>query len=217
MARRVPARGGGQGRGRCLLPIRWELHRLRLLGELDWDGRIPPHPWGTPSLGDPHPWVSLIAPHRGTAMDGHALEGMMPYHHPFMENQDPVSQPHTPLRRPGISPASPRNAPQDPAPAPLRLTAAPALQVSPGPPVWGCEDPWPGLGVREEPCLALQPHCFPFSQKSAISGDARTRTEPGSAWMGTTAPPVSARWVPDVPKAGRSPGMRIPRDEHPQG
>lgn len=141
----------------------------------------------------------------------------MPSHHPFMGNQDPVSQPHTPLRRPGISPASPRNAPQDPAPAPLRLTAAPALQVIPGPPVWGCEDPWPGLGVREELCLALQPHCFPFSQKSAISGDACTRTEPGSAWMGTTAPPVSARWVPDVPRGEDPQGWEVSRDEDPQG
>ncbi|XP_074399692.1 von Willebrand factor C and EGF domain-containing protein isoform X5 [Zonotrichia albicollis] len=39
--------------------------------------------------------------------------------------------------------------------------------------------------------------------KSAISGDARTRTEPSSAWMGTTAPPASAReerWsVPSLP------------------
>lgn len=168
-------------------------------------------PWGPSSLG------TLIAPHRGTAMDGHALEGMMPSHHPFMGNQDPVSQPHTPLRRPGISPASPRNAPQDPAPAPLWLTAAPALQVIPGPPVWGCEDPWPGLGVREELCLVLQPHCFPFSQKSAISGDARTRTEPGSAWMGTTAPPVSARWVPDVPRGEDPQGWEVSRDEDPQG
>lgn len=48
--------------------------------------------------------------------------------------------------------------------------------------------------------------CFPFSQISAIFGDTRTHTEPGSAWMGTTAPPVSARWVLDVP-----------RDEDPQG
>lgn len=48
--------------------------------------------------------------------------------------------------------------------------------------------------------------CFPFSQKSAIFGDTRTHMEPGSAWMGMTAPPVSARWVLDVP-----------RDEDPQG
>uniref|UniRef100_H0Z7M8 VWFC domain-containing protein n=1 Tax=Taeniopygia guttata TaxID=59729 RepID=H0Z7M8_TAEGU len=67
----------------------------------------------------------------------------------------------------GMSPASSQNAPQDPASAPLRLTAAPAIQ------------------------------------KSAISGAAHMRTEPGSAWMGTTAPPVSAReerWnVPSLP------------------
>ncbi|XP_039559432.1 von Willebrand factor C and EGF domain-containing protein isoform X2 [Passer montanus] len=70
-------------------------------------------------------------------------------------------------------------------------------------PSLGCEYPRAGLGVREEPCLALQHLSFPFSQKSAISGDAHTRTEPGSAWMGTTAPPVSAReerWnVPSLP------------------
>lgn len=99
-----------------------------------------------------------------------------------------------------MSPASSRNVPQNPAPAPLRLTAAPAIQVIPGLPVWGCEDPWAGLGVREEPCLALRPRSFPFFQKSAISEDEHMHMEPGSAWMGMTAPPVSARWVLDIPR-----------------
>lgn len=142
---------------------------------------------------------------------------MTPSHHPSMGNQGPLSQPHTPLHRLGMSPACSQNAPQDPASAPLRLTAAPAIQVIPRPLVWGFDDSRPVLGVREEPCLALQHRSFPFSQKSAISGAAHMRTEPGSAWMGTTAPPVSARWVLDVPRDEDPQSWEFPRDEDPQG
>lgn len=157
---------------------------------MGWEN--PPLSLGTSQLWRPLSLGTLIL-HPASTMDWDALELMTPFPHPSMGNQGPLSQPHVPLHRPGMSPACPPNVPQDPAPAPLRLTAAPALQVIPGPLLWGCEYPQVRLGVREEPCLALQHHSFPFSQKSAISEDAHTHTEPGSAWMGTTAPPVSAR------------------------
>lgn len=41
----------------------------------------------------------------------------------------------------------------------------------------------------------LSPRCLPPAQQNAASVVGPTRTEPASAWMGTSAPPASAGWV----------------------
>lgn len=191
----MPARGGGQGRGRCLLPIRWELHRLRLLGERDWDGRIPPHPWAPPSPGDPYPW--------GSSWIGMLWRG---WHSPIIPPWGAralSASPTLPPQAGNVSCLSPE-CPPGPCPS---LSPSDCCSCAPGDP----RTPGLGWGSGKSRAWLSSPAASPFPRKVQFPGThvrARSPVQPGWGRVHHLCLPGGS-WL--------SPGMRIPRDADPQG